>query len=119
MQKEIQEIARQLNLVADTYENAAQSDQPTQLSLLFMVGNTKLTIKCDSHPKCIRERAERLIKQCRRTANMTTGSFKECSRASNWKNSLSRPKQYSKRVAQEFLDNGERDNWQAYVDLFS
>ncbi len=119
MQKEIQEIVRQLNLVADTFENATPREQETPLSLLFMIGNTKLTIKCNSHPKCIRERAERLIKQGRRTANMTTGSFKECYKALNWTNSLSRPKQFSKRVAQDFLDNGEQDNWQVYMDLFS
>jgi hypothetical protein len=67
--------------------------------------------------EAILARAEALKKTARKMGAGTTENFRECRRAANWKPSLSRPKR-SSTVAQQFLDDGEKENWRAYDELF-
>lgn len=84
----------------------------------FEFAGCKFTLKMNAAGDSIRARANKLRKQFTKSKDFRTKSAKECSRASKWKPSLARPKKYNKQVSQQFLNDNEKENWQAYRDLF-
>lgn len=84
----------------------------------FQLGGATLRIKSILHPEFLRNRAARLQKQAKAASRLGTPEAKAAAKAIRWKPSLRRPSAYSKRVAQQFLDDGERENWAAYRELF-
>jgi hypothetical protein len=89
-----------------------------QLQIEQHYGRAVLRLKMIGHPVFIRARADRLLKQAKsRTIGGTPGA-KAMRGASKWRPSLSVAKR-SKRVAQQFLDDGERENYDEYRALFA
>lgn len=82
----------------------------------FSLSGATLRIKSVLHPELLRLRAARLQKQAK--VNFGTQGAREYAKASRWAPRVSRPLKYSKMVAQGFLDDGERENWAAYRELF-
>lgn len=110
-------IIQELELWALGFDVSAPEVGPWPMGIfIFQMGNAKLTIKSIMHPVFLRNRATLLQKQSK--VKFGTPGAKLMASANRWKPSMVRPKTYSKQVAQKFLDDGERDNWEQYQGLF-
>ncbi len=111
-------LAQQLDDMAAAYEltPAAAVGKERQLCLTLKVGGCTFKLKVIETPGALRARAKRLRQAGR--GNGLTDEANGMRRAAEWKPTMSRPKQYSNALAQQFLVDGERENWEAYRDLF-
>lgn len=120
-QKTIKYLVEYLNRVANITPICPEWGPHPLFSITVKYQETRYVFKIRQHPECIRERAERLRKNLSSfsTYGGLTGNAYEMHQAANWKPLLSRPKKPIKSVAQQFLDDGEKENWAAYQGLFN
>lgn len=114
---DVSEMVEELELWASGV-NAPEVGPWQRVEFVFRLGAATLRVKSLLHPDFLRARAVRLQKQARAADNLGTPTGKELRRAIRWKPNLRRPARYSKQVAQRFLDDGERENAAAYLELF-
>jgi hypothetical protein len=113
----VKRAAEVINLMADGLSAGGVPEVGPWPLLKFELKfeDTVLRFRVLGHPELLRSRAARLLR--RRDVNGTPG-HRAMRSALKWKPSLSVAKR-SARVAQQFLDDGERDNYDEYTALYS
>jgi hypothetical protein len=114
----IEDIVATLRGIADAVELSGGQEPYPKLELEQHLGRAVLRLKMDGSPNGIRARADRLLKQAKsRTISGTPGAEAMRS-ASKWRPSMGVAKR-SARVERQFLDDGERENYDEYRALFA
>ena len=86
---------------------------PRQLHYLYVGHKSKFHVRCLDQPANIRDRIARLQKD-ERSARRNMNNACRMPRLPSMKQA-----KYSKVVAQSFLDSGEQENYQNYMELFN
>lgn len=117
MAVDVSHITRALRSIADNLEIIGVSNiGPWQLfEYVDYLDNMKMTFKMQWCPDHIRIRCNRLEKMAKQ--KLGTPQSNEAYIAARKKPSMRRSR-YSERVARQFLEDGERDNYEAYKALY-
>jgi hypothetical protein len=116
MAKDTLELANELRAIAATLEQLGEGfypnpDQP--FTYEGVCGSSRFKLKMDWNPDSIRNRADRLETQAKRSYQ-SQGYRKSRIK----KHASTKRPGYNKALANEFLLAGEHDNYQAYQELY-
>ena len=117
LQKTVKFLADYLDRVAAITPALPEIGPPRLFRITVDFSKTRYTFNALQTPASIRERADILRRSGPRYGGLTEKAYK-ANQAANWKPLLSRPRKPIKSVAQQFLDDGEKENWAAYQGLF-
>ena len=112
------DIVKSLNIIADNIYN--EPDMGPHLEFIYIINNdnSRYMIKCLWHPFYVRYRAKQLEKTIKDIGIGLSDNAKKLLKYINKPKQSLRRARFSKRIAQRFLDDGETDNYNNYMELF-